>query len=622
MIIRKLYIIIMGIFLVICAGSCYIYPLYLKLLMDKFKFTLREVNFFGSSINLGLWLAFPMGYINDKYGPKVSCIIGAISLSGTYILLYLIMTSKLTSFPIYLLILLGFIMGQGSSLCYTCALTTNLKNFKFRDSSSIVGLLVANLAISPSIFTTYREFFSEYPISQYFLVISAFVGVVILLCGFIFTNMPNIYSEEEKIKSYEKYKEKKYISMLITINIISFILFLFGVIFNNFTSDNKFPNVFIFPFLQSINFIVIIFEYLGVLDRFYFKNFIDRQIKTECNSGDNLVSERTKKISNDPSNEPEKFKENYTSNKTPTPTNIIKENLLDINSKLAFENLLSEKRSDNSAIFMKKESNKEHINTIEMNLEMRQKGENDIIPDKLSNDSAMIMSESEHSVSLHSAIFSKKISILFVMLVFGIGSMIANLNNIEFIVKSIVINQSPKDIYEYVILYFAFNSFTRIISGIYLDKLLKKGKIYQFLILISFGGLLSQILGLVLHKNVLYISISLAGLTHGGYMTFTPVFVRTEFGTENMGKILGVLTSGCAIGSLIMADFTFTIFYDINKVNARCFGKSCYFYSYLISSLLMVLNCMLAIYMYKNDIKHIPYIKEKEEKIIPEKDSK
>ena len=57
--------------------------------------------------------------------------------------------------------------------------------------------------------------------------------------------------------------------------------------------------------------------------------------------------------------------------------------------------------------------------------------------------------------------------------------------------------------------------------------------------------------------------------------------------------------------------------YDINNVNSRCFGKSCYFYSYLISSLVMILNCMLAIYIYKYDVKSVPYSKEKEEKIIP-----
>ncbi len=72
----------MGIFLVICAGSCNIYPLYLKNLMDKFKLSLKEVNLYGSSINLGLWVAFPMGWIYDRYGPKISCTIGAIALSA------------------------------------------------------------------------------------------------------------------------------------------------------------------------------------------------------------------------------------------------------------------------------------------------------------------------------------------------------------------------------------------------------------------------------------------------------------------------------------------------------------------------------------------------------------
>ena len=577
----------MGIFLVICAGACNIYPLYLKLLMDKFQYSLREVNLFGSSINLGFWFALPMGLVYDRFGPKISCIVGAIALSGTYLVLHLLMNSNLTSFPLFLLLILGLIMGQGSALCYTCSLTTNLKNFCFKDSSSIVGLLVANIAISPSIFTTYRQYFTESTISQYFLIISIFLGTVIFLCGIVFTNMQDTYSGENKMKSYEKYKEKKHIKMFIFINIVALIIYLFGVILNNFKSETKFPNVIVYPTLQLMNFLVIIFEYFGAFDRYYFKNFINRQIEADCKYDVNSSISRNKNNNKSLEVKNEMTSKGHLTNSSQFK---LKENLIEAHRT---EIKISDDKKDNSLISpINKAINPK---SIEFQLEPTVKEK---VNEQSCSDSANIISEVDYSVDFWAAVASMPIFILFIILVLGIGSVIANLNNIEFIAKSINLNHSPKDIYEYVVLYFAFNSFSRIISGVYLDELIKKGKFYNFLIFVSVTGLFSQIFGLVLEKNFLYISISLAGATHGGYMTFVPVYVRREFGTENYGKILGVLTSGCAIGSLLIADFVFTIFYDIYKIDSKCLDKKCYFYSYLLSTFFMMITCLLSIKMY------------------------
>jgi hypothetical protein len=117
--IRKLMIIIMGIFLVICAGACNIYPLYLKFMMTKFNFTLKQVNLYGTFINMGHWIALPMGWIYDTYGPKISCVIGGFFMSGSYILLYMLLNSDIISISIIPFLVIGLIMGQGSALCYT-----------------------------------------------------------------------------------------------------------------------------------------------------------------------------------------------------------------------------------------------------------------------------------------------------------------------------------------------------------------------------------------------------------------------------------------------------------------------------------------------------------------------
>jgi len=203
MIIRKLLIIIFGIFLVLTAGVCNLYPIYLSKMQKKFNYTLKEVNLYGTFINIGLWVAFPMGYIYDKLGPKLSCLIGAFFLSGGYLSLYFIFSSEITQISLLVLLLIGLIMGQGSALCYTTSVTTNLKNFRFKESSSIVGLLVANLGLSPSIFTTYKNAF-DIKTASFFLAIAIFSFFVLIFSGFIFHNIRRIYSQEETQQTYEK----------------------------------------------------------------------------------------------------------------------------------------------------------------------------------------------------------------------------------------------------------------------------------------------------------------------------------------------------------------------------------------------------------------------------------
>ena len=632
----------MGIFLVICAGSCNIYPLYLKIMMDKFHLSLKEVNLYGSSINLGLWVAFPMGWLYDAYGPKISCIIGAIALSGANMILYVIMQSSLTSFSIFPLLLIGIIMGQGSALCYTCSVTTNLKNFRFKESSCIVGLLVANMAISPSIFTTYKEYLTDVQISSYFLVISIFLAIVITLCGFVFTNIKNVYSIKEDIKSYEKYKEKKYIKVFILINIVTLIIYTFGVIFNNIVSETRFPNVVVYPCLQLLNFSVIILEYFNVFDKFFFKEFIDKEIRKELNinvlqaaeiNQSSLQKSKSNRVKlKEEITEPSKDKNSITVSKEGNNSlNIVQIENKDIKNEvktdlspyvskdsLQFEEIKIENEVSDSIDKPKEDKKEMELKEIESKI-ISVRTLNIVNVQPLQNEASNlnpINTDGDVKVDFYQSIKNMKILVLFIMLIFGTGSMIANLNNIEFIVKSIAYNQSPTEIFEFVILYFAFNSFFRIISGIILDKLIRANRFYHFFIFVSFIGLISQILGIFMEKNILFLSISLAGATHGGYMTFVPIYVRIEYGTEHMGKVLGILTSGAAVGSLLMADLIFTIFYDAYETDGKCFGKRCYYPAYIISSFLLVVNCVLSFYFKKlHDKDKIGEIK-KVEKII------
>jgi hypothetical protein len=661
---RKLLIIIMGIFLVICAGSCNLYPLYLKIMVNKFNFTLKEVNLYGTFINLGLWVGFPMGWIYDTLGPKFSCLIGATLLSGSYFVLHIIFNGDFVNVPLIVFLLIALIMGQGSALCYTTSVTTNLKNFRFKESSAIVGLIVANLALSPSVLTTYREAMKEVKTPTYFMIISLFVLFITLICAFVFHNIRRVYNEEDQNKkTYQMYKEKKIIKFFIYLNILILIVYSFGVIFHAIwesdSQQSKFPLIIIYPCLQLLNFIVIYLEHQGIFDKMYFKHYIDKMILKQINKKEDLYKMNPNNCIENNINLDKILKDDN------LPQNHIKE------SDLSPKDLEEKRKEIEDGILKDIEGVKSgkslefsEVKLDEENKRGQEQNKSDqIISLGLSNDkseailnNSIIVKSDESansanvdknkndenlSVSFKVAVLSPNVLILFLILVLGIGSEISNLNNIEFIIISI--SKSPPAnftlnitdpinsnstfsnssnynpypvnnnktgsnsalIYSYVILYFVFNSFTRIISGLILDKLIKLKKFFYYLVIMTVFGLVSQFLGIFMDQTLLLISISLAGACHGGYLTFLPVFVRNEFGLTHMGKILGFLTTGNALGSLIIADGIFIIFHSVWNIDGDCYGARCFMYSYMITTFFFIVNLFLSLLLLKRYLRKV-----------------
>ena len=137
---RTLYL-FFGILLAIASGSVSIYPIYSFYIKNKYNYSLREINLYGSFINIGCWVAFGMGIIYDKLGPIVSNVIGFILLPGGFIVLHNLIESSYASINLFWFLLIAFIMGQGSALIYTNALSTNIKNFSKKNSSNIINCI-------------------------------------------------------------------------------------------------------------------------------------------------------------------------------------------------------------------------------------------------------------------------------------------------------------------------------------------------------------------------------------------------------------------------------------------------------------------------------------------------
>ena len=207
----------------------------------------------------------------------------------------------------------------------------------------------------------------------------------------------------------------------------------------------------------------------------------------------------------------------------------------------------------------------------------------------------------------------------FFVLVLTMGSMISNVNNIKFIVSSISSNHSlsSTSLDKYPLIYFSFNSIARIIAGASINNLMGTETTFMCLIAITLIGFWSQLLGIFMTKFTMYISISMAGVTHGSLMTFVPLYCRYYYNVNDLGTVLGFLTTGNAIGSIIIATLIFPHFYhkysEYDKnIGEYCSGKRCFKRSYLINCLFMVVASILSIWIYKDDRKK--KVKERLEK--------
>ena len=751
----------MAIFLIICAGSCSVYPIYTNYLKTKFSYSLIEISFYGSFINFGLWACILMGLLYDKVGAQASTAISFIFLPGSYFVIYLISSSTLHSVNIFWLLILGFILGEGSALLYTNALGTSIKNFYKTCSSEIVGLIVSNMAISPCVFYSYSDMFTNgLSVNEFLSMVLIIITILILFGVCLFDYTEPSTADEFKLKMFKLNKQTLIVKIFSMINLYSLIIFLILVVINSIFSISL-PHYLIFPFSHILYIIVVVLEGFKVFDNkvveeierthgkfeggdFGREIIIQDEINKETQNVTVLENEETmnkmevnnaysmseNKINLDDKkgiiseenkqadeNLKEKYnlklenksvikkemsenyrcsninEENYNNNDDTVNENKKENNNNEINrdsnpnnksdgdlnadnfrgslTSLQNENNNISNYNNNSNININKENQKNQENEeIRPSLISKSNFDNNQIRSDLDenrkeriiskvNDNSNFNMDNNNQVTnnaiinipkttrsnmcsteintfvndisnitnntmmanqiieedpdrdqvqvLKILIHDKIIQCLFTLLFLTIGCMISNLNNVKFVALSI--NSSKKSLDEYPLLYFAFNSLSRIVSSYLLKGIIHSQKVFLIFCIVIFIGLFSQFLGVFMSEGILYISISLAGLTHGSLMTFVPLYCRFAYDLRDIGTVLAILTTGNAIGSIMISAILFPIFYNYYEVNGYCGGARCFLGSYFFNTIFMVLALFVC---------YITYLKDKSRKEVEE----
>ena len=648
---HKLVTLVMSIFVIIAAGTCNYYPLYLSNLMKKYSYSEKQANLYGSFINLGYWLSLHIGFIYDKYGPSISLLLSCVLLPGSYTILNLLITMIKKKIHILSMIIIGFIMGQGSALCYISAISTNLKNFS-KSANVIVGILLTNQAITPSLYTSFRDEIEKKSKKNnnegLLIFLGLILALVIAMSAWLVRVQKNdfIYDNDEVDNGYEKFKEKKICNIFIILNIFTLFLFISSIIINHKTSNSKIPVTYFLPIIQAANVLIVILEKFEIWDKIYYEQYFPNDNK----DNENEIKERKnplerklcppKKLNSfhnnvlNVNNEEEKnssqfdniklnlsfnyekrlndLKVKYELNNSGTGNNFYsnKENLKynfetnNINNHFNFptsnfiglENLnfdtsipKIEKREGCIESF-EKEENKYSIIKTQLN-----KNQNNEIIKPYNNYSKESLKDICDCESRIGKLFSKTdlMRVTYIITI-GIGCSSSVNENIIWILKSIKPTIESSKFGDYSIIYFAFDSFSRLISAFILNKIISLDLIHEYLFSITFIGLISQIISLTMKEEAFYMTIILSGIVNGLLMNFIPIYTKLKYDSKDFGKILGLLFSGSAIGKVIISSFVFNIFWEMYKVNDNCYGKKCYFFGFIINILFLFTNLYIS----------------------------
>ena len=648
---HKLVTLVMSIFVIIAAGTCNYYPLYLSNLMKKYSYSEKQANLYGSFINLGYWLSLHIGFIYDKYGPSISLLLSCVLLPGSYTILNLLITMIKKKIHILSMIIIGFIMGQGSALCYISAISTNLKNFS-KSANVIVGILLTNQAITPSLYTSFRDEIEKKSKKNnnegLLIFLGLILALVIAMSAWLVRVQKNdfIYDNDEVDNGYEKFKEKKICNIFIILNIFTLFLFISSIIINHKTSNSKIPVTYFLPIIQAANVLIVILEKFEIWDKIYYEQYFpndnkdnENEIKDRKNPLErklcppkklNSFHNNVLNINNEEEKNSSQFdniklnlsfnyekrlndlKVKYELNNSGTGNNFYsnKENLKynfetnNINNHFNFpssnfiglENLnfdtsipKIEKREGYIESF-EKEGNQYSIIKTQPN-----KNQNNEIIKPYNNYSKESLKDICDCESRIGKLFSKTdlMRVTYIITI-GIGCSSSVNENIIWILKSIKPSIESSKFGDYSIIYFAFDSFSRLISAFILNKIISLDLIHEYLFSITFIGLISQIISLTMKEEAFYMTIILSGIVNGLLMNFIPIYTKLKYDSKDFGKILGLLFSGSAIGKVIISSFVFNIFWEMYKVNDNCYGKKCYFFGFIINILFLFTNLYIS----------------------------
>lgn len=184
---KRFLMLLIGVYACICASTGYVYNLFSGRLQEKYDFTQKQMSVITTMSGVLCIVVFPLAGVYDYYGPRPLFMIGMIffPLGG---ILFGLSFADAVGGNVVRFTVFNALLGISTSMFDIAGLMTILSVFP-SSRGAVIAVMKTFIGIGSAIFGALQLGFFEDDISGFFYFLSAFVGVVGLLC-LLFVELP------------------------------------------------------------------------------------------------------------------------------------------------------------------------------------------------------------------------------------------------------------------------------------------------------------------------------------------------------------------------------------------------------------------------------------------------
>ena len=156
----KWFTLILSQLVMVSSGALYCFPLYSQTLKERLNLTQEQLTLIGTCGNFGAFFSVLGGMYFDKYGSKSALFLGGLCKLTGFGMTALILRGIVFPQTVFFCCVAAYIMGTGCSASLTASLGANYANFPDKTQHGrLVGIIMAFFGLSSGVFSIVYDVF-------------------------------------------------------------------------------------------------------------------------------------------------------------------------------------------------------------------------------------------------------------------------------------------------------------------------------------------------------------------------------------------------------------------------------------------------------------------------------